>query len=126
MEMRLIILHSTSFVSTYSHLLNRVSNAFEVEYKVRNYEVDQYRVVHNACYACYCQQAREEFLESIGVFVEETAESGKSVALAESNLKFLAPLRSGDRFVVSVKVSGLTAARLFFESLIYKLPNDEC
>lgn len=33
--------------------------------------------------------------------------------------------QSGDRFVVKVRISGSSAARLFFEHFIYKLPNQE-
>uniref|UniRef100_A0A803NEX1 Uncharacterized protein n=1 Tax=Chenopodium quinoa TaxID=63459 RepID=A0A803NEX1_CHEQI len=34
-------------------------------------------------------------------------------------------LRSGDKFVLKVKVSESSAARIFFEHYIYKLPNNE-
>ncbi|EFJ10025.1 hypothetical protein SELMODRAFT_128979, partial [Selaginella moellendorffii] len=53
------------------------------------------------------------------------AGTGAVLALAELNIKYLSFLKSGDVFLVTARITGSSAVRLFFDHNIYKLPHKE-
>ena len=62
-------------------------------------------------------------MESRGVSPDALARSGEgALALSELNMRFVAPLRSHDRFTVDVRVAKLSAARATLEQQIVRLP----
>ncbi|WVZ86665.1 hypothetical protein U9M48_033415 [Paspalum notatum var. saurae] len=96
---------------------------FEIEMKVRDDELDEYGVVNNAIYASYLHSGRDVLLEKLGISVDYWASTGNAMALSELNLKYFAPLRSGDRFVVKVKPVQIKGVRMIVQHVIESLPD---
>ncbi|KAL0430148.1 UNVERIFIED_CONTAM: Acyl-acyl carrier protein thioesterase ATL4, chloroplastic [Sesamum radiatum] len=98
----------------------------EIELSVRDYEVDQFGVVNNAVYTSYCQHARHEMMRACSSSdPNEIASSGYSLAITDLSMKFIAPLRAGDRFLVKNKIAKWSKTRLFIQQSIVKLPIKE-
>ncbi|KAK4409615.1 Acyl-acyl carrier protein thioesterase ATL3, chloroplastic [Sesamum angolense] len=99
---------------------------YQIELSVRDYELDQFGVVNNAVYPHYCQHGFNEFLKACtSSSFDMIARSGNSIAVSGFSFKFVAPLKSGDRFLVKIKILGWSKTRLFIEQSIVKLPNEE-
>ncbi|CAN6229131.1 unnamed protein product [Urochloa humidicola] len=101
----------------------RKDKCFEIEMEVREDELDEYGVVNNAIYASYLHSGRDVMLEKMGISVDYWTSTGNAMALSELNLKFFAPLRSGDRFVVKVKPIQIKGVRIIVEHMIETLPD---
>ncbi|TVT99988.1 hypothetical protein EJB05_54615 [Eragrostis curvula] len=96
---------------------------FEVEMQVQDDDLDPYGVVSNAIYASYIHRGRDVLLEYLGIGVGYWAATGNALAISELNLKYFAPLRSGDRFVVKMWPEKIKGVRLVIRHLIETLPD---
>lgn len=77
--------------------------------KVRDYECDLQGIVNNANYQHYLEHSRHEFLSTFGISFAKMHYEGTDAVVANVNLRFKTPLRSGDEFIVktAVKAEGL-------------------
>eukprot|EP00199_Chlamydomonas_sp_CCMP681_P006559 CAMPEP_0119105778 /NCGR_PEP_ID=MMETSP1180-20130426/3646_1 /TAXON_ID=3052 ORGANISM="Chlamydomonas cf sp, Strain CCMP681" /NCGR_SAMPLE_ID=MMETSP1180 /ASSEMBLY_ACC=CAM_ASM_000741 /LENGTH=223 /DNA_ID=CAMNT_0007090921 /DNA_START=88 /DNA_END=759 /DNA_ORIENTATION=- len=96
-----------------------INGVFIEHMAVRDSELDMFGVVNHAIHASYLQHARHEALASLGFQCDETALTGSALALSELTMQYKAPLRSRDRFRVSVEVDKLSGARVVLRQRIH-------
>ncbi|KAM3388952.1 hypothetical protein ACQJBY_011218 [Aegilops geniculata] len=116
-------LQAVTTVNTNQDSSIRKDKYFDVEMKVHDTELDQYGVVHNAVDSSYIQNGHDKLCESLGISVDTITSKGNALALSEVQLKYIAHLRSGDRFVIKVKLGQIKGVRVNFAHTIETLPD---
>lgn len=106
-------------------LMNQKQYSFSLEFSVRDYECDLQGIVNNAVYQHYLEHARHEFLISKGVSFAELHKKEIDLIVTRVEIDYRYPLRSRDRFVVSINIRREGNLRLVFEQDIYKLPDEK-
>ena len=94
-----------------------------VEFKVRDYECDLQGVVNNANYQHYLEHARHEFLISKGISFAQLHEDGLDLIVVKVKIEYKYPLKSRDRFLVTVDVKKEGNIRIAFYQGIFRLPD---
>jgi acyl-CoA thioester hydrolase len=94
--------------------------AYQLEFKVRDYECDVQGLVNNAVYQNYLEHARHEFLLTSGVDFTALAKSGINLVVIRAELDYKYPLRSGDTFWIGLNVRRATKTRFEFLQDIYR------
>ena len=101
------------------------SFAYNLEFVVRDYECDLQGVVNNANYFHYLEHARHEFLISKGISFVKLHEEGIDLIVTKVEIDYKYPLRSRDKFSVSVNIKREGNVRLVFIQEIYRLPDNK-
>ena len=99
--------------------------AFELEFDLRDYEVDLQGIVNNANYQHYLEHARHRFLLSRNVNFARLHGEGKDLIVSRVEIDYKSPLRSGDSFVVKIRVVKEGFLRIVFEQAIFRLPDQK-
>jgi acyl-CoA thioester hydrolase len=97
---------------------------YQLEFKVRDYECDLQGIVNNSVYQNYLEHTRHEFLNTIGLDFTELFKRGIVAVVARADLSYKTPLKSGDRFVVKLRVEQEGVKYLFYQD-IYRLPDEK-
>ncbi len=92
---------------------------FELEMKVRDYELDVQGIVNNANYLHYMENTRHEFLQSLGITFLETRKQGFDPVLVRADLQYKTPLTGGEEFISSLTVDR-KGVKLIFNQQIYR------
>ena len=102
---------------------NDRSPLFSLEMKVRDYECDLQQIVNNAVYQHYFEHTRHEFLLQLGIDFAALHRRGIDLVVVRAELDYHHPLRSGDRFVVTLDVERKGAIRFLFRQSIFLFPD---
>lgn len=95
---------------------------YELEFSVRDYECDLQGIVNNAVYQNYYEHARHQFLLGMNIDFARLHAEGIDLIVSRVEIDYKFSLRSGDKFIVTVKTHREGHLRLIFEQEIYKLP----
>lgn len=97
---------------------------FELEMKVRDYEVDYQGIVNNSVYLNYMEHTRHEFCEQAGLSFADMHERGIDPVLRQAQIDYVSPLRSGERFASCLWIER-RGPRFVFGQDLYRLPGRE-
>jgi len=97
--------------------------SFSLNFVVRDYECDLQGVVNNANYQHYLEHARHEFLISKGILFGQLHEEGIDLIVTRVEIDYKYPLKSHDRFSVTVEIERSGNVRLLFIQDIFRNPD---
>jgi len=100
-------------------------NTFRLELKVRDYECDLQGVVNNANYQHYLEHARHEFLTEKGISFSKLHDEGLDLIVTKVEIEYKYPLKSHDRYIVTVDIRREGNVRLAFIQSIYRVPDNK-
>jgi acyl-CoA thioester hydrolase len=88
------------------------------ELRVRYAETDRMGVVYYANYLVWCEVGRVEFLRSLGRSYATLEHEGTGLAVAEAQVRYLAPARFDDLVRVETILTGVRSRAVTFDYLI--------
>jgi acyl-CoA thioester hydrolase len=98
---------------------------FRLDFEVRDYECDLQGIVNNAVYQNYLEHTRHEYLKQIGIDFSSLSEKGINLVVIRTEIDYLYPLRSGDRFFVGLNLERVSRLRFGFLQDIYLFPDNK-
>ncbi|MFP4376521.1 MAG: acyl-CoA thioesterase [Spirochaetales bacterium] len=96
------------------------SSPYTLSMEVRDYECDMEGIVNNAVYQNYLEHARHRFLKEVGVDFAELTRAGIHPVVVRAEIDYKRPLRSGDRFTVTVELERVSKLKFAFVQTILR------
>lgn len=93
---------------------------YELELKVRDYEVDAEGIVNNAVYLNYLEHTRHEFCEMAGLSFKKMHEEGLDPVVVRVNIRYLRSFVMGDTVVSKLALSRRGPVFVFHQDLFRK------
>ena len=103
--------------------MTRELSVWSMEMQVRDYELDMQGIVNNAVYQNYLEHARHEYIKTLGFDFAEYSKRGINFVAIRIELDYKYPLKSGDRFSVSVQTSMTSPLKIVFNQTITRIPD---
>lgn len=98
---------------------------FKLEFEVRDYECDMEGIVNNAEYMHYLEHTRHAFLHHKGFEFAALIQKGINLVVIRSEVNYVYPLRSGDKFYATAGIERISKLRFGFAQAIFRLPDDK-
>ena len=89
-------------------------DVFETTFSVRYAETDQMGIVHHATYIVWMEEGRSQYMRARGIAYEDLEREGTFMAVAEANVRYIAPARYGDAVTVRTWIGELRSRTLTF------------
>ena len=100
-------------------------NDFFLEFVVRDYELDFQGIVNNANYQHYLEHARHVFMAHKGIDVPGLHLEGKDLVVSRIEIDYKSPLRTKERFKVTIRMYKEGNLRVIFDQTIIRIPDDK-
>lgn len=95
-----------------------------MEMEVRDYELDCEQIVNNAIYLHYLEHTRHKFCREAGFPFSEMHANGIDPVVRKLEMEYFSPLRSGDKFISSIRLKR-DGARFIFYQDIHKINGEK-
>ena len=109
-------------MSENSKLIRPISTTSSIE--VRYAETDQMGVVHHANYPIYFEQARVDWLKTMGMHYQKMEDKGIMLPLSKLTIDYKKPARFGDILSVKTILNTLPSASIIFDYEIRNQNNE--
>lgn len=96
---------------------------FELEFKVRDYELDLQGIVNNSVYQNYLEHARHEYLLLKHIDFAALHANNIDLVVSRIEIDYKAPLQSQDRFIVKLTAAKEGNVRIIFNQWIERIPD---
>lgn len=98
-----------------------MSHVHKSRFRTRSYELDSYRHQNNGVYLSWLEQARLEWLQSLGFSYDGFADRQQWIVVARTEVDFRAPLHLGDEVELSTEVVALGRSSVRFRQRMHRL-----
>jgi acyl-CoA thioester hydrolase len=85
---------------------------FVASVRVRSYELDSFGHVNNSVYLNYLEEARSEYLRTVGLSFNDFVPHGVHLVIVESHVKYITPSRYGDEIRIAGRFRDVTPVSL--------------